>query len=583
MVGTGRPATIQNNGIQGMIGPEDMADNQFGEYDFSDHEIGDSRNLTVNEESRRGDPKFDQDLEYFPMTFSTPEDALDTYNELGFRVKIQFRLYEQKRKNGKIIMFSLVCSMRNNPKFLPKYTGGTFTKLSMCNVNVRFVYSSNKNQYVRVEGSWKSIHDHKLDLEDECKLPAKTMDDIKKWYMQNPQIKVSQLIKNVKESSHQVNDNGVSVFLHLRHLEVLNALLEIRGTGMVNHDELMQDLQNVQTKFPDAQVQVASGTPMIIFVQTDEMLTLHRLYKDTIMLNVSKKRKNKYDFYVIQFTGINNFGNSLVFATAFTNIKCKETYNWVIQHFLERAKTQSIPKPQMMILPLDQDLIDSQLECYGSDQKIRIIANQYHFLSHTKDLIQPYKKRMDFDFLLCTEKLEEIVQETNQTKFDKLQREIEILIGVLERQTIADFGKVFQMTEMWSMIKYKNCYTAGLHSNERAATVESFMRIQHKFDSNILEMLEATKRMQMKDMALECNSKEAHSYFTHPVYAQMRSRFSQYALSLMLHQMLVSYKYIAFEDEVIELVESQGDTEMHDTKPSCFTVKTDKPNEEYKL
>ena len=29
----------------------------------------------------------------------------------------------------------------------------------------------------------------------------------------------------------------------------------------------------------------------------------------------------------------------------------------------------------------------------------------------------------------------------------------------------------------------------------------------------------------------------------------MRKKFSQYALSLMLHQMLVSYKYIAYEDE----------------------------------
>jgi hypothetical protein len=46
MVGTGRPATVHNTGIAGMIGPADMADNQFGEYDFSDHEIGDSRNLT---------------------------------------------------------------------------------------------------------------------------------------------------------------------------------------------------------------------------------------------------------------------------------------------------------------------------------------------------------------------------------------------------------------------------------------------------------------------------------------------------------------------------------------------------------
>jgi len=29
----------------------------------------------------------------------------------------------------------------------------------------------------------------------------------------------------------------------------------------------------------------------------------------------------------------------------------------------------------------------------------------------------------------------------------------------------------------------------------------------------------------------------------------MRKRFSQYALSLMLHQMLISYKYTAFDDE----------------------------------
>jgi hypothetical protein len=62
---------------------------------------------------------------------------------------------------------------------------------------------------------------------------------------------------------------------------------------------------------------------MIIFVQTTDMLTLHRLYKDQILINVSKKRKNKYDFFVIEFTGINNFGNTLVFAVAYTNIKCK--------------------------------------------------------------------------------------------------------------------------------------------------------------------------------------------------------------------------------------------------------------------
>jgi len=119
-----------SQGIHGSIGPENFAGDQFGEYDFSDHEMADPRRLNPDEERKRGDPRFDLDLEFLPHTFATPQDTLDAYNEIGYRVKIQFRLYEQKRKMGRIMMFSLCCAMRNNPKFLPRYAGGNFTKLS---------------------------------------------------------------------------------------------------------------------------------------------------------------------------------------------------------------------------------------------------------------------------------------------------------------------------------------------------------------------------------------------------------------------------------------------------------------------
>jgi hypothetical protein len=228
--------------------------------------MSDPRRLTPDEERKRGDPRFDLDLDFLPHTFATPQDTLDAYNEIGYRVKIQFRLYEQKRKMGRIVMFSLCCAMRNNPKFLPRYAGGTYTKLSQCNVNVRFIYNQAKDNYQRVEGSWKSVHDHKLELDDKCNLPTETMSDIKKWWMEDPNVKCSTIIKRVKESSHQVNEKGQSIFLHLKHLDVLNALRLIRGTGMLNVDELMNDLQNVQTKNPDACVQVNTGTPTVVFI-----------------------------------------------------------------------------------------------------------------------------------------------------------------------------------------------------------------------------------------------------------------------------------------------------------------------------
>ena len=455
-------------------------------------------------------------------------------------------------------MFSLICAMRNNPKFLPKYTGGVFSKMSNCGVNVRFIFNPASEKYERIDGSWKTVHDHRVELETKCCLAAETMRDIKHWWMDNPNIRVSEIIRRVKENSHQINEKGVSVYLHLKHLDVLNALAIIRGSGQINMEELMQDLQQVQTRHPDAKVEITTATPMSIFFQSYEMQQLHRLYPKVVMLNISKRRKNKYDFYVLKLTGINNFGNSIVFAVGLTNIKCKKAYDFFFRLVVEQAKKENTSVPDLLVLPIENELEQSMADAYG--QPIKVIHNQYHFLSHSKDLIGQYRKRLDFDYLHCCNKLDEIVQELIPASFERIKRDILSLVSNLDRATVREFDSIFKASDKWSVIQYKHLYTGGLHSNERAAFVDSFMRVQYKFDSTLLEIVEACKRMQQKDMSLECNSKEAHAYFTHPVYTQMRKRFSQYALSLMLHQLLVSYKYTAFDEEEID----DGDKDMED-------------------
>ena len=106
------------------------------------------------------------------------------------------------------------------------------------------------------------------------------------------------------------------------------------------------------------------------------MLQLLKIYKDVIQINVSRRRKNKYDFYAIKFTGVNNYGNTIVFAMAFTNIKCKESYHWILKNFLKKAKSEFIDFPKMMILPLEQDCIDAQKELYPNEERnIKIIVN----------------------------------------------------------------------------------------------------------------------------------------------------------------------------------------------------------------
>ena len=87
-------------------------------------------------------------------------------------------------------------------------------------------------------------------------------------------------------------------------------------------------------------------------------------------------------------------------------------------------------------------------------------------------------------------------------------------------------------------------YTAGLHSYERAEVIESFTR-SLKYDHSIQQLIDMNTKFESKDCILACNSKEAHAYMTHPVYIAISKQFSLYATSIMLHQMIESYKYIA--------------------------------------
>lgn len=72
----------------GTMGPASQAASLFGEYDFSDHELDDTRRIDPEEAKHVGDARFEQDLDFFPTSFKEAEEALDEYNTLGFRFKL---------------------------------------------------------------------------------------------------------------------------------------------------------------------------------------------------------------------------------------------------------------------------------------------------------------------------------------------------------------------------------------------------------------------------------------------------------------------------------------------------------------
>ena len=85
---------LHSAAFSGTVGPINAVINKFGEYDFSDHELDDPTRFFGDESKQKGDPRFDMDISFLPDKFKTPEEALDVYCEQGYKLKIQFKLYE---------------------------------------------------------------------------------------------------------------------------------------------------------------------------------------------------------------------------------------------------------------------------------------------------------------------------------------------------------------------------------------------------------------------------------------------------------------------------------------------------------
>lgn len=190
---------------------------------------------------------------------------------------------------GKTTFFSLACYMRNMPRYDSKYYTydmQRMPKVSTCNVNVRFFWNEKEGQFERKE-CFKFVHDHRLELDERCLLPTAILADIKLLVMDNIRIPVSEVIQKVYHKHNK----------RLRHLDVLNALRLIKGDVDLDISLLLRDLDQVKQRYPDTQLTMNTGTPVVVYFQTKEMLDTYRLYREVMLINVAKKRKNKYGLF----------------------------------------------------------------------------------------------------------------------------------------------------------------------------------------------------------------------------------------------------------------------------------------------
>jgi hypothetical protein len=61
------------------------------------------------------------------------------------------------------------------------------------------------------------------------------------------------------------------------------------------------------------------------------------------------------------------------------------------------------------------------------------------------------------------------------------------MIEPLEANVKNEINRLFEHKAKWAIPYFAKVFTLGLHANERAAYVEGFVRMHHKYDHTIID------------------------------------------------------------------------------------------------
>ena len=107
-------------------------------------------------------------------------------------------------------------------------------------------------------------------------------------------------------------------------------------------------------------------------------------------------------------------GCCIAYMIILTNIKVKQGYEWIFRQFAERVTLLGYDLPKTLITNADPELMEAATSVFTTSGHL---INQNYVLQAIRDVLFPFKKRIDFDFNMVNAKVEEAIVECDQINF----------------------------------------------------------------------------------------------------------------------------------------------------------------------
>ncbi|XP_024155754.1 protein FAR1-RELATED SEQUENCE 5-like [Rosa chinensis] len=209
----------------------------------------------------------------------------------------------------------------------------------------------------------------------------------------------------------------------------------------------------------------------------------YSFYGDVVIFDTTYNT-NRYGMIFAPFTGVNNHGQTIIFACAFLNDETADTFVWLFKEFLN-AMPGDAPENAPKMIITDQDPAMTKAISEALPQTFHRYCS-WHILNKFSEKLDAIKYRDSYqDFHSC------IWNSSSREEFDS--RWIEII----EKSGLSDnkwLESIYEIRSSWIPAYVNHVFSAGMSSSQRAESQHSFFKNYVSKWNSLVEFMVQFKR-----------------------------------------------------------------------------------------
>ncbi|KAM5581168.1 hypothetical protein ABKV19_010407 [Rosa sericea] len=209
----------------------------------------------------------------------------------------------------------------------------------------------------------------------------------------------------------------------------------------------------------------------------------YSFYGDVVIFDTTYNT-NRYGMIFAPFTGVNNHGQTIIFASAFLNDETTNSFVWLFKEFL-KAMPGNAPENAPKMIITDQDPAMTKAISEALPQTFHRYCS-WHILNKFSEKLDAIKYRDYYqDFHSC------IWNSSSREEFDSRWTEI------IEKSGLSDnkwLQSIYEIRSSWIPAHVNHAFSAGMSSSQRAESQHSFFKYYVSEWNSLVEFMVQFKR-----------------------------------------------------------------------------------------